>query len=231
MKKILFFLSICSVFSLTINAQGFGSASSRGPGEIDGFDPSAGGIGVIVTESSVENIKGHKYYEDNKEMASVYVNGDMKVKCMVRYNAVDDEVETTDNDKTYKMFKRDNIEIVLDKKGYRYKVFEEENQKKYYILFNKGKVSLALRPKKKIKLGVKAATNYEKDKPSRYVLQNDYFILTEEDKFIPVKFKKKEILAALSSKKDEVENFVSSKKLRFKKKEDLIKIIDHYNSL
>jgi hypothetical protein len=162
-------------------------------------------------------------------MATIYVNKKLVRKCLVRYNAFNGELEYVDDNKRFNMLKVDNLEVALKK--YRYKLFDYEGDRQFFIIYNKGPFSLGVKALKKIKQGKEAVTSYEASTPSKYIDNNKYFIINNEKGEVKgIKLKKKDILKVLN-KKDELEKFASSKKLNFKKEADLARIIDYYNTL
>ncbi|PKV50087.1 hypothetical protein ATE84_2136 [Aquimarina sp. MAR_2010_214] len=187
---------------------------------------------TIVVRQSARNtsIKGHQYFEEIDEMATVYIDKKSVRKCLVRYNAFNGELEyLDDNNKRFNMLKISNLEV--DLKKYSYKLFDYEGSKQFFIVYNKGAFSLGMKVLKKIKQGKEGATSYDKSTPSKYVEKSKYFIVNNEKGEVQkVKLKKKDILKVLD-KKEELEKFASSKKLKFKKEKDLIRIINYYNSL
>ena len=65
---------------------------------------------------------------------------------------------------------------------------------------------------------------------SKYKHQQVYY-LKDHDKYKEVKLTKSSILKTLSTKKSELTSFAKKQNLNFSKEEDLVKIIDYYNSL
>ncbi len=173
-------------------------------------------------------VQGHRYFEEGNKLATIYTNGKKAVKCLVRYNSFSDEIEVTE---IYKILKKDYVKVVLDREGYSYKLLEHEGQKRFFILFNRGKTSLALKTYKRIRRGKDGTSGYEESTPDKYVGINKYFIRNEIGDLIPVKFRKKEILKVLEKEKKPIEKYASANKLNFKKEKDVIKIINYYNSL
>ncbi len=184
---------------------------------------------IVRNAPADKTILGNQYYEEYNSLATVYIDKKKAHKCLVRYNAFNDEIEVTENDKAFNMLKIDNIEVVLDR--YSYKLFDYEGKKQFFIVFNKGRYSFGIKAKKKIKEGKQASTSYETSRPSRYIEVNKYFIIdTEKSEIRNIKLNKKEVIKVLD-KKDEIQKVASSKKLSFKKEKDLIKIMNLYNSL
>ncbi len=175
-------------------------------------------------------VQGSPYYEENYKEADIYINKEFNTKYLARYNAVKDEIEIYKDNLTFALLKREDFETVFAK--YRYKILEYEGAKGYYIVFNDfDKTTLLLKPKKNFKEGQEPKSSYGSYIPPKFVEDYKYYIRSQSGSILRIKLKKKEILKVLENKKNEVENFVSSGKLNYKKKEDVIKIIDYYNTL
>lgn len=228
MKK-LFVFCIVVVSHFFISAQ-VATGSGIGPGEMSMASP-YGTTQIFVTDPSEDPVQGHRYYEERNKLAVVYINDKRARRCLIRYNAFNDEIEVTENDKVFNILKLDDIKIVLEDDEYFYKIFDSEEGKRFFILRNKGKVSFAKRVEKSVKLGKVATSGYEKDTPSKYVTKRKYFIINEKGEVKNIKKLKKKDILALLDKKTELEQYATSEKLSFKNEEDLVKIIDYYNTL
>ncbi|MBQ0737465.1 hypothetical protein [Aquimarina celericrescens] len=188
---------------------------------------SAYGTRVVLRKSGKDHIQGDQYYESKNRLASIYVDGKKTRRSYVRYNAMTDEIEVTE---VFNILKREDIEIVLDE-GYMYKILDFNGTKQFFIFLKEGKISLVMKVEKIIKNGKGIVTGYEQTTPTKYVEKRSYFIKRDGDDLLSIKLKKKDILRALGDKKDEIEKYVTSKKLSYKKESDLIKIISYYNKL
>ncbi|WP_108866898.1 hypothetical protein [Aquimarina aquimarini] len=184
---------------------------------------------IVRNNSTDEVIKGHQYYEERDQIATVYIKGKPVKKCLVKYNGFNEEIEYLEKDKRYNLLKLDDMEVKLNK--YSYRLFDHKGDKKFFLVYNKGMFSLGLLAIKKIREGKQATSSYESSTPSRYIENYKYFIINNKDKVVTdIKLKKKEILKTLG-KKEELEKFAKSRKLSFKKESDLVKIIKYYNTL
>lgn len=68
-------------------------------------------------------------------------------------------------------------------------------------------------------------------KPAKYLKVETYFVAVDGDKLIEVSLKKSKIMKLMAAHKKEIKAFVKTHRLSFKKEADVIKIINHYNSL
>jgi hypothetical protein len=80
--------------------------------------------------------------------------------------------------------------------------------------------------------GVKyAKNNFSTLKPDKYKIKFDYFIQKEGNPATKISSKTKEFLKCFPDNNNLISNYLKADKLKVKKEEDLIKIIDYYNSL
>ncbi|WP_108840577.1 hypothetical protein [Aquimarina sp. Aq78] len=225
--KNFFILFLLMSSTVMIGQETFGGGASD-PGGKTGIGPFSSTI-MVRQKARNTSIKGHQYFEENNEMATIYVNKKQVRQCLVRYNAFNGELEYVDDNKRFNMLKVDNLEVALRK--YSYKLFNYEGDRQFFVVYNKGPFSLGVKAMKKVKQGKEAVTSYDASTPSKYIENNKYFIINNKKGEVQkVKLKKKDILKVLD-KKEELEKFASSKKLSFKKEKDLIKIINYYNSI
>ncbi len=225
--KNLFILFLIISNTVMIGQETFGGGASDPSGNT-AIGPFSSTI-IVQQKARNTTIKGHQYFEENNEMATIYVNKKQVRQCLVRYNAFNGELEYVDNNKRFNMLKVENLEVALKK--YSYKLYEYDGDRQFFIVYNEGPFSLGMKALKKIKQGKEAVTSYDASTPSKYIENNKYFIINNEKGEVKkVKLKKKDILKVLD-KKEELEKFASSKKLSFKKEKDVIKIINYYSSL
>ncbi|TYP73478.1 hypothetical protein [Aquimarina intermedia] len=186
---------------------------------------------AIRNEKRDDVIQGHPYYEEKEKLAIVYSHATKSsTRCLIRYNALRDQIEIFQNNAVHNMIKREDIKVEVEGEDYYYKIKEYEGDKMFFVLFNEGTNTLALRIEKRIKLGQKAVTNYDKDIPSRYAEKKQYYLI-KKDSIFPIRLKKKDISPLLIDPSGKLKAKISSDKLKFKKEEDLIEIIDFYNTL
>ncbi|WP_282089444.1 hypothetical protein [Aquimarina algiphila] len=182
---------------------------------------------------SEESINGNKYYEEDYRVANIFVDDVVIGEYPVRYNGFHDEIEVMEGNKVSALLPKKNVKVVFDE--YIYKTLNDDvdaRKKSYFIDFQNGKnVSLILKARKKIKRAAQPHSGLGGSIPANFYEDYKYYIKDKNGDLTKIKLKKKEVLAVLKDKKTEIEKFASSKKLSFKKKEDLIKIIDYYNTL
>ncbi len=179
--------------------------------------------------TSGDDVDGTPYYQENYTLGEVFKDGVLQGKSLLKYNGYSDNIEFLRGETPYNIFKNDGLSVII--KNLNFKLYDINGEKKFYITFNKGKTSLLLNAKKKFKEKVLPKSSYDKGQTARFISSYQYYFLNKEGKLIPLKLKKKNILTALKDKKEDIINYVSKNKLKYKKEKDVIKIIDFYNSL
>ena len=101
----------------------------------------------------------------------------------------------------------------------------------YLIALAEGKASLFKRYKKVFIEGQEATSSYGSDKPAKLEEKVTYFLKTEDGVVRELRLKKKELLNMLSDKEGDLKNYISENKLKLKSTDEVIKLINYYNSI
>ncbi|MDY8137713.1 hypothetical protein [Aquimarina sp. 2201CG5-10] len=230
MRKTLFVLGIITLSFVGVQAQQTQSTTVISPtGTAIRLNTFAKPINEkVITE---DGIAGSKYHEEKYKMATVYLNGKVIHEYAIRYNAYHDEIEILNGEKPFALLKQDGVEVVL--KNYSYVMMKNDvGIKGYFIDFNKdASTSLVLKPKKTLKKAVEPSSGLGGTMPPTFTEDYQYYIKDKSGNLKTVRLKKKDLLKVLNDKKSEIEKYASSSKLSYKKEKDVIKILDHYNTL
>ena len=154
----------------------------------------------------------------------------------------------TENGKTFKI---NNLNYDLDEEKFLSKISNDsvyfyENLKRivinkdefnqidgnyYQKLSAKGNLTLLKKYSGKLKKPVLNKMTNQVLKPAKYLKVETYFVAVDGDKLIEVSLKKSKVMKLMAAHKKEIKAFVKTHRLSFKKEADVIKIINHYNSL
>lgn len=176
---------------------------------------------------------------------SIYINEELlpsklsnsEIVYAARYDAYQDEMEIQRDGKLYYLPKTFDVAVTFLASNKTYQVFSYDDKGTlragYFVMLEKGdKISLLNREKIKFVEEVVPKTGYEKYQPPKLKRESDqFFIGYKNNTTLDLPKKKSDILALFSSKANEVEAYAKSKKLGFKKSEDLIEIFKFYNML
>jgi hypothetical protein len=187
---------------------------------------------VLYGDGSAEETKGTPYLAETFDSANVYTIKGVFTAVPMRYNVHEDYFEFKNKDVTYILDPALNIKRV-DFRDYSFVVEKSEAGGKmklgFFVLLDSGKVTLVA---KKIvsyrePQPVKAM---EEAKPGRYTKKDDeYFIRIEKGQLTEISSIKK-MIESFPEKQNELKAFVDREKIS-KKEEDLIKLVQYYNSI
>lgn len=109
-----------------------------------------------------------------------------------------------------------------------------ENRTHFYeVISNLQNTNFLLKDVKKYLFDPNKSRGYQTQNsiPQEYKEKANYYIKNSSGKYIKTKLKKKNILKLLNDKDSEVNAFVVSNKINFKKEHDVVKLLDYYHKL
>lgn len=203
-------------------------------GELERFSSFSG----IVPTKSVTEVIGSPYLTDKFLKGRLIINKNSVTRPIyLRYNTYKNTIE----------FLRDNKIMIADPRKIR--GFKIVTRKDGNIIFRKGFITkvddiskqtfLRVIHDGKTKLLAHHYSTYLENlasygtatKKDRYQSSVRYYLVTKDGKFHKVKFKKEDILEALSEHKSEVESYADSNNLSFEDEGDIAKILNYYDGL
>jgi hypothetical protein len=189
-----------------------------------------------LTEKRYEDVSGSTYFNDSflkgkvrltdkKEYDNLLLKYDQVKEQLLFKNNKDDEFpsEFTIPVTDFKLVLPDGNEVTFENIN----PTDDSKGGLYQVIF-KGKVALYKRTKKNI---VQNASYNTANTEKRVTISTTYLIRTEESKLLNVRPDKKAFLNVLSDKSKEIEQFIISEKINFKRDQDLEKLMNYYNSL
>jgi hypothetical protein len=205
--------------------------SSQTTAQLIQTDQGAPFIGTNYTD-----IKGHPYLFENWTEGTVKLtNGKSYTSVQLKYNLLRDELFFKDI-KTEQLlaFVIPVVEFKLNEKEqgsslYRngYKAINENTEKSYYQVLFDGGTQLLKRTSKKI--------NEEKPFNSASTIKSfevlTFYYISNNNTLIKIRKDKKSVLTALANQSAALEKYIQEKSLNLKNEEDLIQLIQYYNSL
>ncbi len=174
------------------------------------------------------------FLEDEYQEGETTIHGKLGFKAKLRYNAGKDVIEFIDEDNTTKeLLRRPYIRAEFHGKEYvilEYKEVDKNIEKLgYFNPLNKGVVQLLLMPKKKLEL---TGYSFQGKKSLVYKDVSAYFIKLDEKPAVNINLNKSTILNHLDPGYQKVlKYFVSENNLNLRKEEDVIRLLQYYNTL
>jgi hypothetical protein len=189
--------------------------------------------GRPMFENTVTDVEGSPYLNDD------WTNGIIKAKrnlknyevAKLRYDAHKEELEYDQAGKPYRFNSSEIAEFSLPVGTFRAgfpAVGSLTPQNFYQVLYDGEKVKLL----KRISVVIETEKPYNSATIiKRYTKQEALFLLKNNVEMVRFKKDKKSLLEALSEKQAEVENLIKTQKLKLTKEEDLMTLLEKYESM
>ncbi|WP_026776696.1 hypothetical protein [Polaribacter sp. Hel_I_88] len=150
----------------------------------------------------------------------------------LRYNMYRDEMEFSKNDQLLYLKKINDRTIVFQNLNTKYKLFELNNDLKYFIVHNEGKNQLLSRQTVTYQEEKPPVNSYVAGKKADFIRNDDiFYIKFDNNSIIEVPSNKRKFYAIFDGKESEIKNYMKSNRLNNKDLEDLKKIVTYFNSL
>ncbi len=230
LQNIIFLCLIGNI--LTIDAQNTGSRSEG----YKAFD-------AITRQLNSDNLvdlskaKGSPYANDDFIPGQIFFQEkNIKIDANLRYNVFNDEFEVKEDvqsENPSALIKSNDLEVFLANKRYILRPFMEKGIEKegYFIVISEAKgLDIYERKTKVFKEGKKAADSFHIDFPPSFTDESELYY-EKNGLMVAYPKNKKDLLNLCSDHEKELTSFMKKSKINTKSNEDLIKIIDYYNSL
>ncbi|MEN8121726.1 MAG: hypothetical protein ABFS35_15350 [Bacteroidota bacterium] len=179
-----------------------------------------------------KDIKGSPYLTDDFVDSKIYFRKDSVFKIPLRYNVFDQSMEYMQNNMVYAISNPEIIEkIEMDNWAFiYYRNNENIKYNSYYELLVSGKSYLLA----KKDIGYREAEPPKpivESEPAKFFKRKDtYYVVI--DGALPALVKNKKVLLEIfKDKEDEIEKFIKKEKISYKKRKDIIRLVEYYNGL
>ena len=181
---------------------------------------------VSQRNADMTNIEGSPFLTENFMPGKAMING-KELNILMRYDLSSEQMQLkmdTQNEQIYTLPVNTSTTYVVgdDKFIYDDLTFEGKRITGHFIeLYEGSSYKLLEKPTLEIEQAVKARSGYEKDKPARYKIQSNFYILTNEDKVEQVELRHKDVKKKFNDA--ESKKYLSDNKIR--SEQDLIKFV------
>lgn len=182
-----------------------------------------------LTEASIE---GSPYLNDEFINGTVYTTDKKKVVDIpLRYNIYNDNLEfKMPTGEIMEIAKPESVERAEFGKIKMIYHLSDSKEAGFFKLISEGKVSLLAKPDIFFQKATKEAA-YKEAQPPRFIQKPEIPYLKNNENVV-VKIKgKKDLINEFSDHKNEVEAFIKKNKIKASNQDDLIKVVEFYNSL
>ncbi|MGB5244542.1 MAG: hypothetical protein WBN16_00045 [Lutimonas sp.] len=217
---------------LSVDAQNTGSRS-------EGYKA----FGTITRQLNSNNtldltkVKGSPYANENFLPGQIFFREkNIKIDANLRYNVFNDEFEVKEDvqsENISAMIKSSDLEVFLANKRYILRPYTEKGTEKegYFSVISEGHgLGVYERKTKVFTEGKKASNSFQIDFPPSFSDESELYY-DQNSTMLAYPKNKRDLLILCSDHEEEVSNFIKKAKLNTKSTEDLMKIIQYYNSL
>lgn len=198
-----------------------------------------------VVESTILVKKGFSQQNNKETKGSPYINDNfspatikpLNKEYLVRYNAVDDEMEVKQNSEIL-VLNKNNKNYIIDFKTKNQKAFVLENSETnvtgfYFLVEETPKVSLYRKDIKQFQQGRKASHSSLEDTPSKYINKDSkYYLKIDNEGYVVYEIpssRKKFIKFFKEENQDKIKKLIRNNKIKLSKEEDLKRLIHLLN--
>ncbi len=224
MKKATYLLIFCSLLSLNqLFAQ-----SNRSLQEFY-TDYYMERVKSISKPLTYNNIDGSPYLKEEFQEGTIFMKDQKKYTVPLRFNLYASNFEFKVDDKIITIDNPNNIaKIEFDNSSYIYYQLKKRNS--FVELIAPGKNSLICKKIVVLKEAVPAGA-YKEPKPASFSRKDDlYYIVNEKNEQFLVK-SKKSLKNIFTDRQEEIAKFIKKEKISHRKKADLKKLVEYYNTL
>ncbi|MDD4144874.1 MAG: hypothetical protein PHN68_09580 [Prolixibacteraceae bacterium] len=186
----------------------------------------------VLTETDIE---GSPYLNDEFKEGTVFMTSKTKfVEMPLRYNIFNDQVEFRSDDGSLMVL---SVPEVIEKVEFgettlEYSVYSQLNKVRrgFFVVLEKGEASLYSRPRVTFEDARKPGA-YSEAKPPRFIKRPDEYYIRIGKEPAELISKKKDIEELFTEHEKEMQEFIRKNKININRPEDLIKVVQFYNSL
>lgn len=175
-------------------------------------------------------IDGNPYNSSDYKAGFTSIQGKLGFKAPMRYNAWKNVIEFLDTDQVIReVLRRPYITVNIDGEMFEITEFIDEGVEKqgYFNSLNTGKTQLLFMPRKELFIKGRGVT----EAYAVYREISSYYIKKEGRPAEKIRLNKKNILNHLEDRAPELTTFISDYGLNLRKEENVVRLLDYYNSL
>ncbi len=178
------------------------------------------------------NVTGSPYQNENFLPGTVTI-ADKSFNTYIRYNALNDVFETkNETGEVTALLRRPDIKVTLEGKQHKIIKFMDDNEmtkQRYFVILAEGETMFLKNEGVEFREAQQASSSYSQSKPASLVPYTKYYIKKGDAPAVEVSLRKKSVLNILDD--NQVEKYVKENKLKLKEEEEVIRVLNHFNSL
>ncbi len=218
-------LIIISLLLISIN--GFSQAFSQ-----YNFGNFGGSLNFNL-ETTGEDIDGSPYVNDSWEAATIYYANDSQIELPeTKFNTQSGDIIFNYENKAYRVPDKKTITNFLIGDRQFIGAFDDKNKYEFYELMQNGTRIALLKKYRCTILKGNPSKGYIEGTNSKYLLKEEFYVKGPNQNVVEIRPNKGiYILDHIQSHQGEVKFYIKENKLKMKTVEDLLQVIDYYNSI
>ncbi len=182
-----------------------------------------------VKKVTYENANGSPYIPEDFTNGSIQVSTTQKFEDLrLKFDAYAGKIAFEYKDETLEIpvpYAHVSIGNMIFENGF--PDIDGNEMRTYYQVLSSGKMNFL----KHYRSLVKESSEFGKGMVRRFVMYENYYLAQKNGGIVKIAINKEDILKILAEKSTEIEGFITKNKLKIKKPEDVIKVVEFYNSL
>ncbi|MCZ4224013.1 hypothetical protein [Pedobacter rhodius] len=186
--------------------------------------------GSPAKEIKLVNVEGSELLYPNWRLGSAKIaSGVIYSNLSLKYNLYDDQVYFLGKDSISMKFINPVNEFHIEKDMFKngYPAVKTFNNLSYYLIMAEGKATLL----KKLTKNIIEVKEFNSSVTTKKIMDDKIYFLLVDGKITQVKNDKNSFISILADKKNEIDSYLKTNKVNFKKDEDLTALIKFYNDL
>lgn len=184
---------------------------------------------LLTTKKSerMKKVEGSPYLDKDFQYGTATVEGKEPLKVFMRYNVNEEQIEIKTDIKSEDIYLLPKKESTVYQIGSEILVFDQVSHSGkrisgYFVEHFKGEnLRLLEKPVAKLTEAVKAKTGYERDRPARIVIEEEYYVLNINGEVKDVRLKHRDVKKTFNSQR--AKKYLSDNKIR--SEDDLVAFI------
>ncbi len=187
----------------------------------------------IPQRSVFSDVEGTPFAEDQFQEGTLYGPNNEVLRGRFRFNIFTQEIQKQTETGSITLLRRDYFKTRIGNDLYVIEAYKEKGniRKGYFIEKNSGQVRLLVREQKELIPAKFPGWSYNPERPARFKGSTLYYLSIGDQPAFEVRLNKKDILRALPKHKKAVEAFVKNSDIRMKTANEILQVLNFYNSL
>jgi len=197
-------------------------------GDVASGNDGGSGFSMILPAGNAESV----YFPDDWALGTVQlVDGSVLESMRLRYNMYSQQMQFIEDGDTAAFAKPKELESInIGEYKFIYSAYLRNNESKegYFEVLTEGKCQLLFHREITYHLIDDLDDGIIDDS---YILEHTYYLKKEEKPAVRIHMDRKSVLSAFCDNQEKVKEYIKNNKIRFNNQEDMISVVNYYNSL